>query len=61
LDCFYFRGHNIPPLVVSGGINPIFENGLKTELIVAYVYSINVSQGKLTPIPKNVKGVAEYP
>mgnify|MGYP006889794929 CR=1 FL=1 len=47
--------------MVSGGINPIFDNGLKTELIVAYVYSINASQGKLTPIPKNVKGVAEYP
>jgi len=47
--------------VVSGGINPIFDNCFKTELIVAYVYSINVSQGKLIPIPKNVIEVAEYP
>ena len=47
--------------VVSGGINPIFDNCFKTELIVAYVYSFNVSKGRLIPIPKNVKEVAGYP
>ena len=47
--------------VVSGGINPIFYNCFKTELKVAYVYSINVSKGKLIPIPKNVKEAVEYP
>ena len=59
--CVFFRGHNIPPLVVSGGINSIFDNCWKTEFIVGGVYSINVSQGKLIPIPKNVIEVAEYP
>ena len=44
--CVFFRGHNIPPLMVSGGINSIFDNCWKTEFIVGGVYSINVSQGK---------------
>jgi hypothetical protein len=33
----------------------------RTYNTLNYVSSINVSQGKLIPIPKNVKEVAEYP